>query len=82
MLTHVVRISPESHAKLRELANQVEKPMVTVLEKAIEEYRRAQFLRRANEDFARLRKDSKAWREETRERKAWDKTIADGLEKE
>ncbi|PYU93002.1 MAG: toxin-antitoxin system protein [Acidobacteria bacterium] len=56
--------------------------MVKVLEKAVEEYRRAQFLRKANAAFARLRKDRKAWKEERRERPTWDATLRDALEKE
>ena len=56
--------------------------MVTVLEKAVDEYRRAQFLRKANAAFARLRKDRKAWKEEQKERTAWDATLIDALEKD
>jgi len=56
--------------------------MVTVLEKAVEGYRRAQILRKANAAFARLRKDRKAWKEEQKERRAWDATLRDALEKE
>ncbi len=56
--------------------------MITVLEKAVDEYRRTQFLRKANAAFARLRKDRKAWKEERKERTAWERTLADALEDE
>jgi len=77
-----VKINPSSHAKLRELAEEAREPMTTILEKAIEEYRRIQFLRKANAAVARLRKDRKAWKEEQKERAAWDATHRDALEDE
>ena len=80
MNTLSVRINPASHAKLREIAKQTHEPMTTVLEKAIEEYRRQQFLRKVNAEFALLRKNKTAWKQELKERAAWDATLSDGLE--
>ncbi len=79
MATLTVRINRTCHAKLQGLAEQANEPMVTVLEKAIEEYRRKRFLQTANAAFARLRKDRKAWQHEEQERNSWDATLSDGL---
>ncbi len=57
-------------------------PMQAILDKAIERYRRETFLRAANADYAALRRSPKAWKNELRERKIWEQTLADGIEKE
>lgn len=54
--------------------------MPAILDRAIEEYRRRQFLEGLRADFAALRRDPKAWQEELNERKEWDSTLGDGLE--
>src|SRR5947208_17137240 len=43
------------YARLRQVAEEAHQPMITVLEKAVDEDRRTQFLRKANAAFARLR---------------------------
>ena len=53
--------------------------MQAVLDTAIERYRRERFLHAANADFAALRSDPKAWKEELKERELWEHTLADGL---
>ncbi len=82
METVMMRIGRESHRALRELSEQTGEPMRAVLARGIEEYGRKRFLEGANEDFAALRADPVAWREEQQERRAWDATLADGLEAE
>lgn len=78
-VTPTVRISPRSHALLRQIADEEQKTMQTILDEAIEHYRRERFLCAANAEFAALKRDSKAWREELRERQLWEQTTADGL---
>ena len=56
--------------------------MPIVLEQAIEALRRQRFLEQASQAYGELRKDKKAWAAEQAERKAWDKTLKDGLGKE
>ena len=56
--------------------------MPTVLEQAIESLRRERFLEQAAQAYGALRGDKKAWAAEQVERKAWDKTLKDGLGKE
>jgi len=45
----------------------------------ISEHERRAFLEGCNADYARLRADPDAWREELEERAAWDCTLMDGL---
>ena len=75
-----VRISTKAHKSLKELSDLTGEPMPAVLDKAIEAYRRRQFLQGLADDFARLRQNPKAWRQELEERAQWDATLADGLE--
>ena len=56
--------------------------MQTVLDEAIEHYRREKFLDEVNEAYARLRANPQAWEDEIVERKLWEGTLMDGLEKE
>jgi hypothetical protein len=79
MASQTVRIHPQTHAKLQELARQCGESMTDVLEKAVASYRRRVFLEGLNRDFAALRADRKAWKEELAERAQWDATLADDL---
>ena len=72
------RISEKSHDLLRSLAKQSGRSMQSVIDEALEEYRRRQFLHRSNAAFPRLRRNRKAWRLEEEERKAWEATLGDG----
>jgi predicted transcriptional regulator len=74
-----VRINDSAHATLRALSKRRRQPMQAILAQAIEEYRRKTLLEDANRAYAALRKNPKAWREEEKERRAWDATLADGL---
>ena len=56
--------------------------MQSVLDRAIEGYRRERFLRGANEDFAALKRNRKTWKQELRDRELWETTVADGISKE
>ena len=76
-----VRISPRAHRLLRQLATEADESMQAILDKAIESYRREEFLRAANRDYAALRRNRKGWKEELHERGLWEQTWADGLEK-
>ena len=73
-----IRISAHSKATLRELAKREGKPMQTILDEAIERYRRDTFFRELNESYLRLQADPEAWKEELAERQEWDTTLMDG----
>jgi hypothetical protein len=74
-----VRISPRAHELLRQLAEEEQRSMQSVLDQALERYRRERFLRAANADFASLKGDAKAWKQELGERELWEQTVADGI---
>ena len=77
-----VRVLPETRAQLRALAAQSGESMQTVLARALEAYRRQQFLEQANQAFARLRQDGESWAAEQAERAAWDATLGDDVEED
>lgn len=74
-----VRVSARTGERLREMARRTGEPMQSLLEKAVEDYRRKRFLEEANRAFTALRNNPGAWKEETEERKAWESTLWDGL---
>ena len=77
-----VRISEHSHLRLRELAAQDGEPMQTVLDKALEQYRRQKFLADCDAAYAALQQDPEAWAGYQEELAAWEVTSMDGLEPE
>ena len=70
--TSIVTISNTSYQTLKELSASSGKTIQTVLEQAIEQYRRQHFLTAANQAYIALRDRSEAWQEELEEREAWD----------
>ncbi len=80
MLSVTVRIANETRNTLKTLAHQEGESMQSVLEKAIEFYRRQRFLEEVNSAYARLKGDSAAQKEWEKELKVWDSTSADGLD--
>ena len=74
-----VSISETAHETLLKLAETSGETIQTVLDKAIENYRRYVFLVQANQAFAALRQNKALWQEELAERQAWDQTMADGV---
>ncbi len=80
--TTTVRVSHQTHATLKRLAEELGTPITSVVDGAVERYRRDIFLRGASEEYARLRSDPAAWAEELAERRVWDAALKDGLEPE
>jgi hypothetical protein len=78
----MMRIREDIHARLQQLAQEEQINMQDVLERALEEYRRARLFERANEAYAALQADPEAWAQELQERDAWDGTLMDGIERE
>ena len=54
--------------------------MQSILEDALEQYRRQQLLEATNAAYAVLHTDAEAWADLEYERREWDQTLADGLE--
>ena len=78
MSSSTVRISKGSSTILRDIAAQERKSLQTVLDAAIETYRRHRFLQEANKAYSVLRENPKNWKVELEERKLWETTLSDG----
>jgi hypothetical protein len=74
------RVDDRTHATLQMLASETGTPMVEVLAKAVENFRRQYLLSAMNEDYAALRKNADRWAEIEAENALWDVTLADGLD--
>jgi hypothetical protein len=77
-----VRVSNSTHETLRALSDEAGESMQSVIEKAVDQYKRRKFLEGLSEDFRALREDREAWQEETEERELWENTLPDGVENE
>ncbi len=77
-----VRVTEQTRAAVRALAEEMGEPMQDVIAKAVEAYRRQRILERTNSAYAALRADSRRWQEERDEREIWEITAADGIEDE
>ncbi len=73
------RISASAHEVLRELSKAEGKPMLVLLDEAVEALRRQRFLEQLNAAYATLRADRPSWEAIEAERRAGDATLADGL---
>ena len=82
MASTSVRVSKETHDKIRDLAERTQKPMGDVIDTAIEQYRENQFWEETRRAYQRLREDPAAWNAYQNELKEWDATLLDGLENE
>ena len=80
--TTTIRISFQTHEKLKLLSQESGESITTVLDQAVEARRRQQFLEDADAAYAALRADPQKWAEESRERELWEATLKDGLEDE
>ncbi len=80
MATTTIRISKTTQKLLHILANQDNTSMQTIVEQAIEHYRRQRFLEGLSADFTNLRENNKTWHDELQERQQWDITLGDGEE--
>ena len=77
-----VRISRTTHQTLQHLSAESGESVQTILEQAVEQYRRRKFLEGLSQDFQALKEDHQAWQEELEERALWNNTLLDGVEPE
>jgi hypothetical protein len=75
-----LRVNESTHAAIRNLAQESGESMQSIVEKAIERYKREMFLESLNQDFKRLRENEEAWNKELEERRLWENTLTDGVE--
>jgi hypothetical protein len=74
-----VSVSENTHKTLVSIVESSGETMQSVMEQAIESYRRSIFLTHANAAFLALRQNETLWQDELAERGLWDQTIADGV---
>jgi hypothetical protein len=75
-----VPISESARRKLDDLARRSGRPVVDVLDQAVEEFYRRQFWEQTNAAYAELRADPAAWAAYQAELRLWDGTLMDGLD--
>lgn len=80
MATTTIRVSLHTRDLLQELAQRSGASMQSILEQALEQYRRQQLLEATNTAYALLQADPLAQTDWERERSEWEQTVADGLE--
>ena len=76
----VVPISEAARQTLRDLADQLGRTEIEVLDKALDAYRRQVFIEKVNSAYAALRADTKAWAEVEEERRSMAGSLMDGLD--
>ena len=74
-----VRVSSQSYRLLKSLAENFDQSMQSVIDEALEELRRRKMLEATDAAFLALKADKKAWKEELKERRRWEKTLRDGV---
>jgi hypothetical protein len=74
-----IDISETTHKTLLQLAQTSGDDFATIMDRAVENYRRYVFLIQADRAFATLRQNEELWQDEIAERQAWDVTNADGV---
>lgn len=79
-MSATIRITTETRNILSELMQTTGMSMQTILERAVDMYRRQQMLLALNDAYAALQSDEAAWDELEAERNEWDTTLPDGLE--
>ena len=79
MQSTTVRVNLATHKVLTRLAEETHFSVQTVLNNAVEAYRREVFLDHTNQAYAELKKDPKAWAECQEELAVWNSTTKDGL---
>lgn len=75
-----VRVSESTHKVLQALSSKEGKTMQDIIDKAIEDYRRKNFLEGLSQDFQVLQEDPDLWKEHEEEIVLWNNTLQDGLE--
>jgi hypothetical protein len=75
-----VRISKVTRDTLRNLAARSGESMQTIIDRAIEGYRRQSFIEQANKAYLALRENPESWESERQERREWEATLADSQE--
>lgn len=81
MQSVMLRVSARCRDTLRELAAQTGESMQSMVDEAVELYRRQRFLEEVNAAYMPLRQDAETWAAVEQERSEWDNALGDGLPK-
>ncbi len=79
-MSKLMRISDSTVEKLESLSKLTGQSKQKLMDQAVILYTYEQTLRMANQQYAALKKDPKAWKEMQEEREEWDITLKDGLD--
>lgn len=79
-MSKMTRISESTARIVDEIAKESSHSKQSVIEKAVELFYREFFLKRANQEYLKLKKDRAAWNESERELDEFDTTLLDGLD--
>lgn len=82
MATTTVRIKPDTHRRLKDLASADNASLSDMLDRVVKEEERRRFWKAVNDSYERLRADPEAWAEWQAEVALWETTSADGLPEE
>lgn len=80
MRSAAVHLTPKTHQALNDIAFAAGESVEKVLERAVEDLYKRVYLDGLNADYARLRKNSRAWAQFQRELREWELTNSDGLD--
>jgi hypothetical protein len=80
MESHTIRINKKTLEMVRDLAEKAKTTMTAIVEAAVREYEIKKYWEEYYAGYAALRKNPEAWAEFQEELRAWDCTLADGLE--
>jgi hypothetical protein len=82
MASAMVKVNPQTHAKLQEISRDQHRPMGEIVTELVERYEREQFWNGVTEDLERLRADPVAWKDYQDEIAFFEGGSMDGLENE
>lgn len=78
----VVKLRPETHAELQEIAREENRSMGDVVADSLQRYKKEKFWEQARQSVQRLKADPAAWKDYQEEIRLWDGLSGDGLTNE
>lgn len=78
-MSKMMRITDATSKKLEKLVEMIGKSRQVLVERAVEEFMREQFLRKTNKEYADIKANPQLWAKELQEREEWNGTLKDGL---
>ena len=82
-MSKLIRINDAANKNLEDLVKITGRPRQVLLQKALEDYLKREFILKANEEISAYKQDDpQGWKEMMEEFEEWDITLLDGLEDE